>query len=95
MIYFPLFLSFTESSWEAAYPLVFIFDVTYQIVYSTLGTPQHSMASIYRLPKVSPSPTHAAALVTPPNLWWCTCCQYLCLSMRILTLDPIDINTVI
>ena len=90
-----IFLSFTESSWEAASPLVFSFYVVSQIVFNVLGTPQLIMASTEGLPKSSPIPTHTAAVVTTPTLWWCTSFQDPCLPLKFLTLYPTEINTAI
>ena len=44
-------------------------------------------------PKSAPSPTHAAAVVAPPILWWCNSCQNPYLPLKFQTLDPTDINT--
>ena len=81
-----LFPPLTDTSWEAAYHLVFIFDVVYQVVFNILGTTHPSMASIYGFPMVDPCPTHSAAVVTHPTLWWCTSCQDPCLTLKFLTL---------
>ena len=90
-----LFQSFTEISWKVASPLVFSFDAVSQIVFNVLGNPQLIMAYIYGFPKAALSPTHAAAVVTPPTLWWFTSLQYPCLPLKFLNLDPTYINTAV
>ena len=85
-LYLSLFPYFTEISWEATSHIVFSFDVVYQIVFNVLGTPQLSMASLDGFPKAAPSPTHAAEVVTPPTLWWCTSRQDPCIPLIFLNI---------
>ena len=89
------FTSFTEISWEAAEPPIFSLGVVSQILINVLGTLQLSMASMDRLPNNAPTPTHAAAVVTTPTLWWCTSRHDPCTDLDFLTLDPIDTNTTV
>ena len=51
------------------------------------------MASIEGFQNSTPIPIHAAVLVTPPTLWWCTIHQDLCLPLNFLTITPTEINT--
>ena len=91
-IYLPVFTYFTESYWEADSPLVFRFEVVYQILFNVLGTPQLSMAYTYGFPKAAPSLTNTEEVVTPPTLWWCTSCHDPCLPLNFMNLYPTDIK---
>ena len=89
------FPSFVYSSWETSAYTVFILYVVYQIVFNVIETLHTSIASIDRSPKSPPSLSHAAAVFTPPTMWWCTCCQEPCLTLKFLTLYPKYINTAV
>ena len=79
---------FTIHSLEEDIPPVFSLDVGSQIVSKVLLTLNLRMSSMDGVPKSNPNPTRAADVVTPPNLWWCTTNQNLCISTKPLTLDP-------
>ena len=66
-LYLSLFLSFTESSWEAAAPHVLSLDVVSQKEFYVLGTPHLGMASIDWFPDAAPSITHSVPYVDLPH----------------------------
>ena len=51
------------------------------------------MASMDWLTTSNFSPPHAAAVVTPLTLWWCTSRQDPCLPQKLLNINPTDIKT--
>ena len=62
--------SFAHSFWEVATPPGLSLTTDSQIVFSVVGTPQLSIASMDGYLNYTHNRTHDEAVVTPPTLQW-------------------------